>query len=462
MFDHLTQRMTAALRSLRGVSKLSEQNVSDSLQEVKTALLGADVHFKVVRDFIQNVKEKALGAAVTPGVAPGQMIVKVLHDELVKLLGEGNQELKSVKPLLVLVVGLHGSGKTTTAAKLAYRLKKKGYTPLVVGCDVYRPAAIDQLEAMAKHAHVLFYSNKGTQDVLKIAREAQAFAQEKHANAIIFDTAGRLQIDAHLIEEVKQLRKLTQPHEVLLVADGALGQEAVNVATHFHEALDLTGIILTKLDGDARGGAALSMKAMTGVPLRYLGVGEKVDQLELFHADRMAQRILGMGDVVSFVEKAQEVIDEKEAEKMVEKIKKATFNLDDFLTQMRQMKKIGPLGSLVKMMPGMSGMSIGKEHLQEMDRVEVILQSMTRKERQNPDLLKKSNSRCARVAKGSGTQLKDVNDVLSKFEQMRKMMQMLQGGKGMDLMRSMSKQMGKGGPMMGKGGGKGGGFRLPF
>lgn len=454
MFDHLTERMTSALKSIRGLSKLTESNITEALQEVKTALLGADVHFKVVRSFIDQVKAQALGMPVTPGVSPGQMLVKVLHDELVKLLGEGNQELKSIKPLNVLVVGLHGSGKTTTTAKLAHRLKKQGYTPLVVGCDVYRPAAIDQLEAMAKQAQVLFYSNKNTKNVLQIAKEAQAFSKEHKADAILFDTAGRLQIDENLIEEIKELKKFLQPEEVLLVADGALGQEAVNVATHFHEAVHLTGIILTKLDGDARGGAALSMKAMTQVPLRYLGTGEKVSELELFHADRMAQRILGMGDVVSLVEKAQEVIDEKEAERMAEKFRKASFNLDDFLRQMQQMKKLGPLTSLIKMIPGASGLKIGQNELSQMQRIESILQSMTRKEREMPDLLRDSNSRCARVAKGSGTQIKDVNEVLKKFYDMQKLMKMMQGGKGKDMMRQMSSLMNQKG--------KGGGFKLPF
>lgn len=454
MFDHLTQRMTSAVRTLRGLSKLTETNVAEALQEVKTALLGADVHFKVVRTFIEQVKTQALGLPVTPGVSPGQMLVKVLHDELVKLLGEGNQELKAIKPLHVLIVGLHGSGKTTTTAKLAHRLKKQGYNPLVVGCDVYRPAAIDQLEAMAKQASVSFYSNRNTKNVLQIAKEAQLFAKENSADAILFDTAGRLQIDENLIEEVKDLKKLIQPHEVLLVADGALGQEAVNVATHFHEAVDLTGIILTKLDGDARGGAALSMKAMTQVPLRYLGTGEKVSQLELFHADRMAQRILGMGDVVSLVEKAQEIIDEKEAERMAEKLRKASFNLDDFLNQMQQIKKLGPLTSIIKMLPGTGGLQIGQNELNQMQQIEAILQSMTRKERENPDLLKNSNSRCSRVAKGSGTQVKDVNSVLKKFYDMQKLMKMMQGGKGKEMMRQMSSLMDKKG--------KGGGFKLPF
>ena len=455
MFDHLTQRMTSALKTIRGLSKLTESNITEALQEVKTALLGADVHFKVVRSFIDQVKTQALGMPVTPGVSPGQMLVKVLHDELVKLLGEGNQELKAIKPLNVLVVGLHGSGKTTTTAKLAHRLKKQGYTPLVVGCDVYRPAAIDQLEAMAKQAQVLFYSNKTTKNVVQIAKEAQLFAQENKADAILFDTAGRLQIDENLIEEIKELKKFLQPDEVLLVADGALGQEAVNVATHFHEAVNLTGIVLTKLDGDARGGAALSMKAMTQVPLRYLGTGEKVSQLELFHADRMAQRILGMGDVVSLVERAQEVIDEKEAERMAEKFRKASFNLDDFLRQMQQMKKLGPLTSLIKMIPGASGLQIGQNEINQMHRIEAILQSMTRQEREVPDLLRDSNSRCARVAKGSGTQIKDVNGVLKKFYDMQKLMKMMQGGKGKDMMRQMSSLMNQ----KGKGGG---GFKLPF
>lgn len=450
MFDTLTDHMSKAIRSLRGLSKLTEANVSEALQEVRTTLLSADVHFKVVGNFIETVKGQCLGAKVTEGVNPGQMIIKILNDELAKLLGEGAVDLPEKRPLKVMMVGLHGAGKTTSAGKLVMRLKKKGYNPALIACDVYRPAAIDQLEYIAKQSGAFFYANRGTQDVLKIAREGLREAALNGSDLIIFDTAGRLQIDEPLIQEIKSLRTIVDPDEVLLVADSALGQEAVNVAKHFHEAVSLTGIILTKLDGDARGGAALSMKAITGVPIRFLGTGEKLDQLELFHADRMAQRILGMGDVVSLVEKAQEIISEKDAAKIAEKIRRSEFTLNDFLAQMQQMKQMGPIGSIMKMLPGAQGLTVGDKELKEMKRSEAILQSMTFKERENPQIL--NASRRVRVAKGSGTKVSDVNEVLKKFAQMQKMMKMMQGGKGKEMMKRLAGGMsgkGQGGPFGG-------------
>ncbi len=447
--------MGKALRNLRGVGKLSESNMAEALAEVRTALLSADVHFKVARDFVDKVKEVCLGQDVLASVSPGQMAVKIIHDELVKLLGDGTATLPQKRPLRVMLVGLHGSGKTTSAAKLARHLvKKEGCRkPALVACDVYRPAAIDQLETLAKAEGFMCYADRNERDVPALAAAGLSFAQQNFADAVIFDTAGRLQIDPELIVEIKKLRERIQPDEVLLVADSALGQEAVNVAKHFHEAVSLTGIILTKLDGDARGGAALSMTSITGVPIKFMGTGEKAENFDVFHPDRMAQRILGMGDVVTLVEKAQEVVDEKEAARLAEKMRKADFDLEDFLSQLQQMKKMGPLGGMMKMMPGMSGINIGEKEEKMMKRTEAIIQSMTAAERRKPDIL--NGSRRARIAKGSGTQVSDVNALIKQFDQMRQLMKMLKGGKGKALMRQLGGMGGLGGGFPGMGG-KGG------
>ncbi|MSU68489.1 MAG: signal recognition particle protein, partial [Opitutia bacterium] len=322
MFESLTEKLGSALRNLRGVGKLTEENMAEALKEVRTALLSADVHFKVAREFVERVQTQCVGQEVLKGVAPGQQIVKIIHDELVKLLGEGSTSLSSARPLKILMVGLHGSGKTTSSAKLGKLLKKRGYRPFVVGCDIYRPAAIDQLEILSKQEELGFYSDRTSQDVPAIGVAALAAAQTATADCVIFDTAGRLQIDQELIEEVKRLHARVQPDEVLLVVDGALGQEAVSVAKAFHDALSLTGLILTKMDGDARGGAALSIKSIANVPIKFIGTGEKTADFDTFYPERLASRILGMGDVVSLVEKAQETIDVKEAEKMAETLRK--------------------------------------------------------------------------------------------------------------------------------------------
>ena len=452
MFESLTDKLSSALRNLRGVGQLSEANMEASLQEVRTALLSADVHFRVAREFIERVRAKAIGQEVLKGVTPGQQIVKIIHDELVALLGEGSTALSAARPLKVLMVGLHGSGKTTSTAKLGRLLKKKGYNkPFTVACDIYRPAAIDQLEILSKQEELGFYADRASKDVPAIGEAGLAAAKAAGADLILFDTAGRLQIDADLIEEVKKLRARIQPDEVLLVADGALGQEAVNVAKTFHEALQLTGLILTKLDGDARGGAALSIKSITGVPIKFVGTGEKTSEFDLFHPDRLASRILGMGDVVSLVEKAAEVIDQKEAEKMAEKMRKADFTLEDFLAQMQQIKKLGSLGGIMGMMPGMSGMKIDEDAAESgMKRTEAIILSMTKQERQKPDIL--NGSRRMRIANGSGVKVVEVNQLLKQFQQMQQMMKMLKGGGGKKLMRQME-QMKRGG-----GGGMPGGF----
>ena len=443
MFETLTDKLGTALRNFRGLGKLSDENMQEALKEVRTALLSADVHFKVAREFIDRVQQQMIGQEVLKGVAPGQQAIKIIHDELVRLLGEGTTELSGARPLKILMVGLHGSGKTTSTAKLGKLLKKRGYRPFVVGADVYRPAAIDQLEILARQEDLGFYADRVSKDVPAIGATALEAAKAATADCIIFDTAGRLQIDADLIEEVKKLRARVQPDEVLLVADGALGQEAVNVAKTFHEALQLTGLILTKLDGDTRGGAALSIKSVTGVPIKFIGTGEKTTDFETFHPDRLAQRILGMGDVVSLVEKAQEVIDQKEAEKMAEKLKKAEFDLEDFLAQMQQVKKLGSMQSILGMMPGMSGMQIPDGADQQMARTEAIIKSMTKQERRKPEIL--NGSRRQRIANGAGVKIVEVNQLLKSFQQMQKMMKMMKGGGGKKFMKQMQAMQGKGG-----------------
>ena len=443
MFESLTEKLGQALRNLRGVGTLTEENMAEALKEVRTALLSADVHFKVAREFVERVQQQCVGQEVTKGVAPGQQIVKIINDELVRLLGEGSNALSEVRPLKILMVGLHGSGKTTSTAKLGKLLKKRGYRPFVVACDVYRPAAIDQLEILAKQEELGFFANRTSTDVPAIGAAGMSAAQAANADCVIFDTAGRLQIDADLIDEVKKLRAKIQPDEVLLVADGALGQEAVNVAKAFHDALQLTGLILTKMDGDARGGAALSIKSITGVPIKFVGIGEKTADFEPFYPDRLASRILGMGDVVSLVEKAQENIDQKDAEKMAEKLRKADFNLEDFLSQMQQVKKMGSMQSIVGMIPGMSGMQLPDGADKQMDRTEAIIKSMTIQERRKPEIL--NGSRRKRIADGSGVKIVEVNQLLKQFQEMQKMMKMFKGGGGKKMMRQMEAMRGKGG-----------------
>jgi signal recognition particle subunit SRP54 len=389
------------------------------------------------------VQTQAVGQDVLKSVTPGQQIVKIIYDELVKLLGEGATELSAKRPLKVMLVGLHGSGKTTSTAKLGRLLKKRGYRPFLVGCDVQRPAAIDQLEILARQEELDFYADRVSKDVPAIGAAALKIALEKGADAVLFDTAGRLQIDHDLIEEVRRLSARVEPDEVLLVADGALGQEAVNVAKAFHEALALTGLVLTKMDGDARGGAALSIKAITGVPIKFIGIGEKSADFDTFYPDRLASRILGMGDVVSLVEKAQETIDQAQAEKMAEKFRKADFNLEDFLAQLQQVKKLGSMESILGMMPGMSGVKIGDDAERQMGRTEAIIKSMTFQERRNPGIL--NGTRRMRIANGAGVKVVDVNQLLKQFQQMQKMMRMMKGTGARKLMRQMESMRGKGG-----------------
>jgi signal recognition particle subunit SRP54 len=444
MFDSLSGKLQNAFRNLRGLGKISESNVSEALREVRLALLEADVNFKVARDFIERVKEKSLGQEVIQSIQPGQQIIKIIHDELVDLLGSGNAGLEiSGNPSCVLMVGLHGSGKTTSSGKLARLLHKQGRTPLLVAADVYRPAAMDQLMRLGEQLSLPVFAQKGETDVLKIARDALVHARGNNQNTLIFDTAGRLQIDEPLVRELVRLRDLVKPQETLLVLDAATGQEAVNVATHFDQALNITGSILTKLDGDARGGAALSLKAVTGKPIKFAGVGEKLEDFEPFHPERMASRILGMGDVVSLVEKAAEAVDLDEAMRLEEKMRKGQFSLEDFLDQLRQMKKLGSLESIMGMLPGgaeaIKATDMGKQE-KEMAHMEAMICGMTLQERRNPQIL--NAKRRQRIAKGSGVTVAELNTLLNRFGQMQQMM------KKMGKLQRMMTKMGGGMPRM--------------
>jgi signal recognition particle subunit SRP54 len=438
MFDHLSSKLQNAFRNLRGLGKISENNVADSLREVRLALLDADVNFKVVKDFIDRVREKSLGVEVLQSVQPGQQIIKIIHDELVTLLGSENAalELKN-RPACLMMVGLHGSGKTTSSGKLARLLQKQGRAPLLVAADVYRPAAMDQLATLGEKLGVPIFVKKGETDVLKIAREARDSAAAQNCDTLIFDTAGRLQIDEPLVQELVRLRDLLQPDEILLVLDAATGQEAVNVATHFDQALRITGSILTKLDGDARGGAALSMKSVTHKPIKFVGVGEKLEDFEPFHPERMASRILGMGDVVSLVERAAEAVDEEDARRLEERMRKGEFTLEDFLEQLRAMKKLGSLESIVGMLPGGGEMlrqqgDLSKQE-REFRRMEGMICGMTLEERRKPQIL--NASRRKRIARGSGVSVAELNTMLNRFTQMQQMMRKM--GKFQKMMARM-------------------------
>jgi signal recognition particle subunit SRP54 len=424
MFDSLSDKLQSVLKNLRGYGKLTEKNVADALREVRVALLEADVNYKVAKDFIERTKQRALGQEVLSSVTPGQQIVKIVHDELVTLMGGSEQSAisnpKSATAGNWMMVGLHGCGKTTTCGKLAKLLAKQGRKPLLVACDVYRPAAIDQLETLGRQVQVPVFAMRGEKDVVKICRQALATGQAQGRDLTIFDTAGRLHIDEELVQELVRMREVLKPQEILLVADAATGQEAVNIAEHFDKALSLTGIVLTKLDGDARGGAALSMRAVIGKPIRYAGVGEKLEDLEPFYPERMAGRILGMGDVVSLVEKAQEAFDSKKAAEMQQKIASQSLNLEDFLDQLQQMKRLGPLENILGMLPGMGKIDQLGAGEADLKRIEAIVQSMTIDERRRPEIL--NASRRARIARGSGTSVAQVNDLLKQFGMMKRMM----------------------------------------
>jgi signal recognition particle subunit SRP54 len=421
MFSQLGDKLQEIFKDLRGHGTLSESNIDDALRQVRLALLEADVDFHVAKKFIARVKEKALGEAVLRSVTPGQQIVKIFYDELSALLGGDAAPLNLDKPGRILIVGLNGSGKTTSSAKLARLLKKQGRSPVLIACDLQRPAAVEQLVTLGKQIEVPVYAPDAKEkNVQRAAASGLDWANQQSANIEIFDTAGRQEIDQPLIEEVKALRDFLKPQEVLLVVDAATGQQAVSVATHFNEALQITGIILTKLDGDARGGAALSMREVTQRPIKFAGVGEKLEQFEVFVPERLAGRILGMGDVVGLVEKAAEAVDEEEAAQMERKLRTASFDFNDFLAQFKMMRKMGPLENILGMLPGMSnlqGLSIDEKQLK---RTEAIVLSMTNEERTRPDIL--NARRRQRIARGSGSTVTEVNDLLRRFEQMRKMM----------------------------------------
>ena len=431
-FEALTEKISRIFKKLRGQARLTESNMDEMLKEIRVALLEADVNFKVVKEFIANVKEKALGQDVLTKLNPSQMITKIVHDELEELLGGGETELQYQKnrPTVIMLVGLQGSGKTTTAGKLAYLMKNKlKKKVLLAACDVYRPAAIDQLEQIAKSVDVPLI-NKGTDmDPVEISKIARQEAFDNHYDVLIIDTAGRITLDEQLMDELKNIKAEINPDEILLLVDAMSGQDAVNVANSFNDAISLTGVIMSKLDGDARGGAALSIRHMTGVPIKFSGVGEKITDLDIFHADRMADRILGMGDVMTLVEKAQEEIDEEEAKKAAKKMMKGKFDLEDMLNQMRQVQKMGSLGGLMKLIPGMP--KVTPEQLavaeKEMKNFEIIINSMTPEERHTPEIF--NYSRKIRVAKGSGKQVSDINRVLKKYDQMKTMMKQMESYK---------------------------------
>jgi len=422
MFDSLTEKLEVTFKKLRGRGTLTEDNIRDALKEVRRALLEADVNYKVTRDFINDIQQEATGATTLRSVEPGQQIIKIVHNKLVKLLGEKTAEVHVSEhpPSIIMVVGLQGSGKTTLAAKLGLHYKKKNKRVLLVAADPYRPAAIKQLQTLGKQIDVAVFE-MGQVRPQDICREAINKAKNEFVDLIIFDTAGRLHIDDELMTELAEIKQLSQPQEILLVADAMTGQDAVNVAREFNERLNITGVVLSKLDGDARGGAALSIRSVTGCPIKLAGIGEKLSDIEEFHPDRMASRILGMGDIVTLVEKAQETVDIKEAEKLEKKLRKEQFTLEDFYGQMQQLKKMGPLESLLEMIPGLGkalkGATIDPK---AMPRVEAMILSMTPEERQNPHII--NGSRRKRISRGSGTSIQDLNRMLKQFVQMKKML----------------------------------------
>jgi signal recognition particle subunit SRP54 len=422
MLSALSEKLEDAFRKLRGMGKISESNITDAMRDIRLALLEADVDFKVTKDLMEAVKQRALGEEVLRTVTPGQQIVKIFHDELVKILGSDAADLDLSPPQRIMMVGLNGAGKTTTTAKLGNWLKKQGKRPLLVALDLYRPAAVTQLEVLGKQIGAPVYAPPaGETDVVKAARDAMKWVDEQGGGVALFDTAGRQEVDEALLAELKKVRDIVQPRETLLVADAATGQQAVNVAKVFNETVPLSGLVLTKLDGDARGGALLSMRQVTGSPVKFIGVGEKVDALEVFHPDRMAQRILGMGDVVSLVEKAAQEIDEKEAMKMMKRLEQNKFDFNDFLSQLQMMKRLGPLEGILGMLPGMSKLKgLPGVDDKRMKHVEAIILSMTPKERTRPELI--NGSRRKRISKGSGRPIVEINQMLKQFEMMRKLM----------------------------------------
>ena len=454
-FEGLSDKLGRVFKNLRGYGKLNEKTVSEAMREVKMALLEADVSYKVVKKFVADVSERAVGADVLNSLTPAQQVIDIVHDELCKLMGGTNAKLDfpSKPPCVIMMCGLQGAGKTTHAAKIAKYLKAQNRRPMLAACDIYRPAAIDQLKVVGEKAGVKVFE-LGQINPVKIAKESIKFAKDNGYDVVILDTAGRLHIDEALMDELKKIKAETQPNEILLTVDSMTGQDAVNVAQTFNEALDITGVVLTKLDGDTRGGAALSVLSVTGKPIKFAGVGEKLDDLELFHPDRMANRILGMGDVLSLIEKAKETYDEKEAEKLAKKLQTSKFDMNDLLAQFEQIEKMGSMSSLMKMIPGLSG-KIKEEDIDErrMPRIKAIIYSMTKKEREKPSLIDAKRKR--RIAAGSGTKVEDVNNLLKQFDQMQKMMKQISGKGGKRNMFKMMRGLGNMGNM---GGGGMGGF----
>ena len=457
MFENLTDKLERSFKILKGEGRISEINIAETLKEIRRALIDADVNYKVAKSFTDEVKQKALGQNVLKAVKPGQMMTKIVRDELAQLMGGTATDIKlEGTPAVILIAGLQGSGKTTFSGKLASLLKsKKGRQVLLVAGDVYRPAAIDQLTVLAKQLDMPCFPSTVDMNPVDIARQAMEAAREQQATVVLLDTAGRLHVDEPLMQELAAIKAAVTPQEILFVADAMTGQDAVTVAESFNERLGLTGVVLTKMDGDARGGAALSIRAVTGAPVKFVGMGEKLSEMEIFHPDRIAGRILGMGDVLTLVEKAQATIDADEAEALAKKMRKASFDLEDFRTQMRRIKKLGSLDSILKMIPGMGGLreklaeANGAMPEKEMARTEAIINSMTMAERRNPDIL--NGSRRARIAKGAGVTVQQVNQLVRQFEQMRQMMKGMMGGKakGMPSMPRMPRGMSMPGGMGG-------------
>ena len=429
-FEGLSSKLQDITKRLRGKARITESDLKEMLREVKLALLEADVNYMIVKEFIASVQEKALGQDVLKSLTPGQQVIKIVKDELVELLGGTESKINFTPnpPTVIMLVGLQGSGKTTTAGKLANLLRKQGKKPLLVACDIYRPAAIKQLQVVGAQLNIPVFANEQSKDVVHIAKQAMSTAMSKLNDVVILDTAGRLHIDEELMQELKNVKANVKPHEILLVVDSMTGQDAVNVAKSFNENLGIDGVVLTKLDGDTRGGAALSVKKVTGRPIKFAATGEKLSDIEVFHPDRMAQRILGMGDVLSIIEKAEESFDLEEAEKIEKQLKKKEFDLDDYLTQLRQIKKMGSFSSLLKLVPGMNQLKDVKIDDKEFVRIEAMICSMTKAERKNPKLL--NGSRRVRIAKGSGTSVQEINKFMKSFEMTQKMMKQMQNNKG--------------------------------
>ena len=429
-FEGLSSRLQEITRKIRGKARITDSDLKEMLREVKLALLEADVNYKIVKEFISTIQEKALGQDVLKSLTPGQQVVKIVKDELVQLLGGETSKISFTPnpPTIIMLVGLQGSGKTTTAGKLANLLRKQGKKPLLVACDVYRPAAIKQLQVVGAQLNIPVFANENSKDVVHIARQAMSVAMSKLNDVVILDTAGRLHIDEELMEELKSLKSNVKPHEILLVVDSMTGQDAVNVAQKFSDTVGIDGIVLTKLDGDTRGGAALSVKNVTGKPIKFAATGEKLNDIEEFHPDRMAQRILGMGDILSVIEKAEESFDLEQAEKLEKQMKKKELDLDDYLLQIRQVKKMGSFSSLLKLIPGMNQIKDLKVDDKEFEKIEAIICSMTKEEKRNTKLL--NASRRQRIAKGSGTTVQDINKFMKSFEMTQKMMKQMKNNKG--------------------------------